>query len=105
MAVKAFATEARAEFKDLTFEEIMNICVEKGKVDWLESAMSRKMEHYKFQKVSVVGADGKKHKVVDKTLPKVLEYRKPTFIELKEMFLVEICGIPAGKKKIKNKKQ
>lgn len=99
--VVPFGTEARQEFKDLTFEEIMDWCVEKGKVGWLTEAMNRKMEHWKYQRVSVIGADGKKRKVVDKTLPKVLEYRKPTFIELKEMYLVEICGIAPAKKKIK----
>ena len=93
--------KARKEFKDMDFEEIMEFCIEKGQVGWLEEAMNRKIEHYRYQRVSVVGKDGKKRKVVDKTLPKVLEYRKPTFFELKEMFLVEMCGIAPAEKKEK----
>lgn len=101
MAVKAFGTEVRAKFKDLTFEEILENCAKDNQMGWLEEAMERPIEHWKWQRRTEVDENGKKRKVVDKTLPKVKEYRKPTFIELKEMYLVELCGVPAAKKKPK----
>lgn len=101
MAVKAFGTDVRAKFKDLTFEEIMDACAANDNMGWLEEAMNRPIEHWKWQRRKETDENGKTRKVIDKTLPKVKEYRKPTFIELKEMYLVEICGVPAAKKREK----
>ena len=102
MAVKAYATDERAKFADLSFEDIMSACEKAGQMGWLEEAMNRPMEHWKWQRRTVeIPETGKKKKVIDKTLPKVMELRKPTFIELKEMYMVEICGIKPAKKKPK----
>lgn len=99
--VKAFATDERAKYADLSFEDIMTACEKADKMGWLEEAMSRPMEHWKYQRRTVIDDNGKRRKIVDKTLTKVMELRKPTFIELKEMYLVEICGVAPAKKKIK----
>lgn len=102
--IKPFGTEARKEFKDLKFEEIVEICLEKGKEEWLEEAMKRPMPRKKWQKTTVVDENGKKKRVVDKTKPQIDYLGKPTFIELKEMFLVEIIGIEPAKKEETEKK-
>lgn len=91
----------RKALKDVTFEEIMENCIAYGKEEWLEEAMNRKVEHWKYQKTTIIDENGKKRKVVDKTLPKKMEYRKPTFIELKEMYLVEVCGLAPAEKEEK----
>ena len=101
MGIKAFATDERKQYANLSYEDIMDACEKSGNMGWLEEAMTRKVEHYKFQRVTITDENGKKRKVVDKTLPKVLEYRKPTFIELKEMYLVEICGVKPAVKRVK----
>lgn len=92
-------SDARAEFKDLTFEAMAKACIASGNAAWLQEAMNRQMPSYKWQKTTIVDeATGKKRKVIDKTKPKVMELRKPTFIQLKEMYLVEIVGLPAADK-------
>lgn len=96
----AFKDDKRREFIGMDFEELMDICIKEGHQDWLKEALSREIPHYRYQK-SIVEIDGKKKKIVNKALPMKLEYRKPTFVELKEMFFVEICGFEPAKKKEK----
>ena len=91
-------SEARAQFKDLTFEDMAKACIASGNAAWLDKAMNTPVPSYRWQKTTVVDEDGKKRKVIDKSKPKKMELRKPTFIQLKEMYLVEILGLPAADK-------
>ena len=89
------------DFKTMKIEDIINWCKENNQVEWLKAEVEKKVPYKVFPRKTVVGEDGKKKSVVDKTQEPTIEQRPISFIQIKTDFTRKFMPEIAPKQKEK----
>ena len=81
-----------------TMEEIIEWCKANNQVAWLKAEASRQVERKVYPKVATVSESGKKSWRQDKSQEPKIEYRRPSFMEIRSAFLNKFISPSSGKK-------
>lgn len=76
----------RAEYKNMTIEDIIEYCKANGEVAWLKEAAKKKVPVKRYPKVKTTNDNGKKVMVSDKTQEPSIEMELISFVQLKREF-------------------